>query len=61
MKYRNTYLILFLYTASITLCAQPRYVFQSENPIANFAKKYPSPLRNPEKSSKFAAEFEKGV
>ena len=37
MKYYHTYLILLLCTASITLCAKPQYVFQSENPIANFA------------------------
>ncbi len=38
MKYRYTYLILLLCTASINVCAKPHYVFQSENPIANFAK-----------------------
>ena len=36
LTYRYTYLILLLCTASITLCAKPQYVFQSENPIANF-------------------------
>ena len=38
MKYRYTYLILLLCTAHLTVCAKPQYVFQSENPIANFAK-----------------------
>ena len=37
MKYRYTYLILLLCTAHLTVCAKPHYVFQSENPIANFA------------------------
>ena len=54
-SHRNTYLILLLCATSISVYAKPQYVFQSENPIANFAKKYPSPLRNSEKSSKFAA------
>ena len=38
MKYRYTYLILLLFMASVGVCAKPQYVFQSENPIANFAK-----------------------
>lgn len=37
MKYRYTYIILLLCTAHLTVCAKPQYVFQSENPIANFA------------------------
>ena len=37
MKYRYTYLILLLFMASVGACAKPQYVFQSENPIANFA------------------------
>lgn len=35
--HRYTYFILLLCTASITILAKPNYVFQSENPIANFA------------------------
>jgi len=42
-SHRYTYLILLLFMASVGACAKPRYVFQSENPIANFAKKYPAP------------------
>ena len=33
---RNTYLLL-LYLVSINVYAKPQYVFQSEDPIANFA------------------------
>lgn len=36
MKYYHTYLFL-LYLVSINVYAKPQYVFQSENPIANFA------------------------
>ena len=65
-KYSSYFLLTHQLHLSLLLCvypfsmlAKPNYVFQSENPIANFAKKYPSPLRNPEKSSNFAAEKNK--
>ena len=35
--HRYTYFILLLCTASLTMLAKPNYVFQSEDPIANFA------------------------
>lgn len=37
MKHNYTYLILLLWLAPITMLAKSTYVFQSENPIANFA------------------------
>lgn len=37
MKYYHTYFLPLLYLVSINVYAKPQYVFQSENPIANFA------------------------
>lgn len=37
MKYYHTYFLPLLYLVSINVYAKPQYVFQSEDPIANFA------------------------
>lgn len=37
MKYYHTYFLPLLYLVSINVYAKPQYVFQSVDPIANFA------------------------
>ena len=37
MNYYHTYFLPLLYLVSVNVCVEPQYVFQSEDPIANFA------------------------